>query len=115
MTKVNCQKKAHQLIKENSSALFISSITAFEISLKTRSKQLKLPINPVEWYSKVLEHHKITEIPIDGNIAHKSVELKQYHKDPCDRFIVATAVHCRLTIVTPDQHIKQYKNANVVW
>ena len=37
-------------------------------------------------------------------------------QDPCNRFIVATAVRCGLTIVNPpDQHIAQYKNVDMVW
>ncbi len=107
--------KARKMIKDNAAALFISSISAFEIAIKVRSGKLKLPLRSDKWYAEAIRCHQISEIPIDGDIALKSAELPQHHNDPCDRFIIATALNNDLTVLTPDKHIKKYKHLKVIW
>lgn len=92
----------------NASVVFVSSISAFEISLKHKKGGIGLPCNPGSWYSGILEHHDISEIPIDSQIADASVQLPDYHKDPCDRFIIATAMINQLPVVTGDKMFAQY-------
>ncbi len=60
-------------------------------------------------YTDVLENHDINELAIDGKIAIASTKLPQIHKDPCDRFIIASAKLNNLTIVTKDKLFKRYE------
>ena len=98
---------------ENAKSVFVSSISAFEISLKYNKGGIELPCDPERWYSEVLENHDILEIAVDGKIALASTKLPAFHKDPCDRFIIATARLNRLDIVTADKLFNQY-DANIV-
>ncbi len=93
---------------EESPSVYISAITCFEIALKCKSGKLKLPVTPKSWLDLVLEHHDISVIEISGDIALASAELPPYHKDPCDRFIIATAKIHDLSVVTADENFKQY-------
>ena len=107
--------KAIETIKKNADALFVSSITAFEIAIKCRNGQLALKFPVLEWFSEALISHGIKEIEVTGSIAISSVLLPPLHNDPCDRIIVATAQMNALKILTCDEHIKQYKQIEVIW
>ncbi len=93
---------------EKAKQVFVSSISSFEISLKYQNGGIELPCDPERWYEGILENHDITEIPIDSKIAIASTKLPPVHKDPCDRFIIATAKLNNLTIVTADKLFKKY-------
>lgn len=93
---------------ENARAVFVSSISAFEISLKHKKGGIELPCDAQSWYLKIVGHHDISEIPIDHRIAGASVQLPDFHKDPCDRFIIATAMIHRLPVVTGDNMFANY-------
>jgi PIN domain nuclease of toxin-antitoxin system len=82
--------------------VYVSTISAFEIGLKYARGELDLPCDPERWYLDVLSHHGLTEIPLDGRVAVASTKLPLLHRDPCDRFIIATAKLLHLPVVTGD-------------
>jgi PIN domain nuclease of toxin-antitoxin system len=87
---------------EAAAVVYVSAISAFEIAIKCRSGKLKLPVPPGEWFLGVVEHHGLAIQPLDWDICLAAAELPPVHKDPCDRFIIATAKLYRLTVVTGD-------------
>ena len=82
-------KKAKEAVKQHSDSLFVSSISAFEIAIRSRQRKLELPMSPLEWFVRSLEFHGIHEIPVSSEIAANSVSLPPLHNDPCDRIIIA--------------------------
>lgn len=106
---------AREQIRGHADALFVSAISAFEIAVKQRKGALMLPLAPEPWFERVLEHHGIEEIPVTGQIASRAVALPPFHNDPCDRIIIATAVTQGLSIITPDEMIRSYGDARVLW
>jgi PIN domain nuclease of toxin-antitoxin system len=86
----------------------VSAISAFEIGLKHRSGKLRLPVPPAEWFASVVEHHRLSVSPLDWRVCLTATELPAIHKDPCDRFIIATAKIHHLPIVTGDPVIGAY-------
>ena len=102
-------------IQSHSDSLFVSAISAIEISVKQKRGKLELPLPSEEWYDAVLEFHGIRELAISGQIASTSVQLPDHHSDPCDRMIIATASLNNMQILTCDQLISQYKEAKVSW
>ena len=49
----------------------------------------------------------VVEIPVDGEIGIRAVELADFHADPADRLIVATALAGH-RLVTSDQRILEW-------
>jgi len=88
--------------------VYVSAITSFEIGLKHRSGKLKLPILPRAWFGEVVKHHDISVIDVDADTCLRATELPAIHKDPCDRFIIATALIRGLPVVTADQRFQAY-------
>lgn len=91
-----------------SPAIHISAISGFEISIKYRKGKLELPVLPDEWFRVVLAHHDISVISLDLDICIAANNLPSIHKDPCDRFIIATAKLHRLPVITGDTRFQAY-------
>jgi PIN domain nuclease of toxin-antitoxin system len=79
-----------------------------EIGIKYRAGKLKLPVPPSQWLAGVMEHHEIATIDLTTDICLKASELPPIHGDPCDRFIIATALMNNTPIVTADRRFHQY-------
>ena len=107
--------RAKECIKDNVGNLFISAISAFEIAIKAKKGKIYLPLEAGVWFAKALQFHGIQEVPINGELAELSVRLPLLHNDPCDRFIIATAIRNSMIIVSSDERIKQYNEVKVVW
>ena len=93
---------------EKSHSVYISAITGFEISLKYKKGKLLLPVPVGEWLLSVLEHHKISVIPLDLDICVKANDLPSMHQDPCDRLIIATSKIKNMAVVTADVRFRDY-------
>ena len=106
---------AIKAIAAHRNGICVSSISAFELAIKYQKKKLHLKKTPAVWFETAIALHGLTEIPVNADIFAVSVGLPQHHKDPADRILVATAKVNRLTILTPDSHIKKYKSVKVLW
>jgi PIN domain nuclease of toxin-antitoxin system len=106
--------KVQRLFQLPETRLYVSAISAFEISVKARRGALVLPLPPDTWYTEALAFHGLEEIPVTGAIAARSAMLPPHHMDPCDRIIVATAQNAGIEVVTPDKMIAKYE-VGVAW
>ena len=106
---------AHQAIKEGAGNLFVSSISGFEIAVKSERGAFVLPLPAYEWISLALLHHGIAEVPVTCDIGCRAAALPKIHRDPCDRIIVATALKHDMTIVTRDATLGAYPGVRVCW
>ncbi|MBP1596372.1 MAG: hypothetical protein H6Q05_1749 [Acidobacteria bacterium] len=93
---------------EGAAVVFVSAISAFEISVKCRSGKLKLPVPPREWFQGIVDHHGLAVEPLDWDICMAAVDLPPIHRDPCDRFLIATARLRDLAVVTADPVFRAY-------
>lgn len=88
--------------------VYVSAISAFEIGLKHRSGKLVLPMPPAAWFAAVVDHHALATYPLDWDVCLAAAELPPVHRDPCDRFIIATAKKLGLPVLTADPNFKAY-------
>ncbi len=95
--------------------VFVSAISAFEVAIKHRKGKLRLPMSPDDWYQTAVRFHRLSELPVTGEIAARSALLPPLHSDPCDRMIIATAQINDLAILTPDSLIQAYPNVETSW
>ena len=93
---------------DQSPVVYVSAITSFEIGLKNKTGKLLLPAPPKEWFREILKHHDIDVIDLDMDICIKATELPDIHRDPCDRFIIATALLRQIPVVTADRRFQEY-------
>ena len=106
----NLGNQARQLIDDALAAdkLHVSAITFWEISMLQSRGRIRLNLSP-ELYRKQLLESGLLEIPITGDIGINATQIKDFHADPADRFIVATAQYFGLKLVTADKAILDWQ------
>lgn len=96
--------------------ILISSISAWEIAMLVEREKLVLSMDVASWLAAVAEIEAVRFVPVDAEIAVKSVELPgEFHKDPADRMIVATARKFSVSLVTKDEKIRDYPHVRTIW
>jgi len=93
--------------------VFVSPISAWEIGQKHRQGKLKLPMGPQELFDAVVGRYALDIAPLDTAIMFRASALPEHHKDPADRFIIATALLNGFTVVTADGHFPEYGVATI--
>ena len=87
-----------------SDVVAVSAISFWETALLAGRGRIVLPV-PVEAWRLDLLQAGLREIAIDGRVALLATRLEGLHRDPADRFIVATSLQLGATLVTADSQI----------
>ncbi len=96
--------------------IIVSSISAWEIAMLIQKGRLILNMDVESWLSEVSQIDGVRFVPVDNEIGIKSTMLPgEFHKDPADRMIVATARKLALPVVTADEKISQYAHVKTIW
>lgn len=103
----NISRETLRLI-DKASILYVSAISGFEIGIKSRVGKLRLPAPPLQWFDSIVQHHNLDIIELDLDACIRAAELPPIHRDPCDRFIIATALQRELPVVTTDKRFQEY-------
>jgi len=107
---------AIELIERNfqKDQLCVSAITFWEIAMLQYKKRIELSGELFSWRESVL-NDGILEYPIDGKIGITSMHLENFHPDPTDRLITATALVKQASLLTADEKILAWgKNKNII-
>ena len=96
--------------------ILIPAIAFWETALLVRKGRLALKRDqPVdEWAAAVLSIPRVRAIPLSPQLAIKADALEM-HPDPADRFIAATALHCKVPLVTKDNLLQSLTWLRTVW
>ena len=104
------------LFKSRSMPFCLSVISAWETSKKESLGKLKLSFPVRHWLAMAIREPFIRLQPLTVDIAHESNHLPgDFHRDPADQIIVATARLHRLTLITADQRILAYPHVRSLW
>lgn len=101
-------------IESAENELWLSPISLWELVLLVEKDRLGLD-HPVEvWIDKAMEEMPTREAPLTHRIALASRTVDLPHRDPADRFLVATAKVMDLTLVTSDAQIAGASDISVL-
>ena len=96
--------------------IIVSAISAWEVAMLVEGGRLALSMDVPTWIATLGEIDAIRIAPVDAEIAVQSVMLPgEFHKDPADRMIVATARKLAAPLVTKDEKIRAYPNVQTIW
>ncbi len=95
-------------------AVFLSSLSAWEIAIKYRLGRLPLPEPPGRYVVSRREWLQLQPLAFDEGCAAHDALLPPHHADPFDRGLVSQAILHGMTIVTPDAEIARYP-APILW
>ena len=105
-------RKARALVEKSWTAgkLAVPAVAFWEIGLLEARKRLRLPAPVREWRQSLLDAGMI-ELPLDGLVALRSLDLTGLPDDPADRFITATALVHSAALMTADEKILNWRHA----
>lgn len=96
--------------------ILISSISAWEIAMLVEKGRIALSMDVLSWLAVVEQIEAVRFVPLDSEISVKSTALPgEFHKDPADRMIVATARKFAASLVTADEKIRAYPHVKSIW
>lgn len=111
-------QKALKIIEQEKKkgGILISTISIWEIYMLIKKGRLKLSMDVDTWVKQLESAPFIRFIPVDNEIAGRSVNLPGFSaKDPADRMIVTTAIINGASLITSDKRILGYRKVNCIW
>ena len=96
-------------------SLLVSSISLWEIAMLVHKKKISVFARVVDFLEEIEKLPGIQIVQIDSKIASESIALTDnFHGDPADRMIVATAKVHSANLITRDKKIIQWaKNGEI--
>ena len=89
--------------------LFVSVISFWEVAMLLNKGRLQMQMDINLWRRSLL-NNGLREIALRGNTAIDSALLDDFHGDPADRMIVATARQLNAQLCTADEKILAWKH-----
>ncbi len=105
----NLSKKAQEVIKNPKNEIYVSAVSFWEISIKTRLKKLNLDkIEPEELLtlSEKMDFQVISLTAEEAITYHKLKE--ETHNDPFDRMLIWQSISRNMTIISKDQEFYKF-------
>ena len=104
-------RKARTLIDQlwTTGKVAVPAIAFWEVGVLQARRRLRLASSVREWRDEVLAAGAI-ELPLDGAVAVRALELAGLPEDPADRFIVATALVHGAALMTADDRLLDWRH-----
>jgi PIN domain nuclease of toxin-antitoxin system len=109
--------KAYKIIKENPpNQRAIASISIWEFAMMASVGKVEIRIPAELWLEQAISQTGLEIFELNPKIATESCDLPgDFHKDPADRIIVATARINNMKLVTKDKKIIRYPYVETIW
>lgn len=102
-------------IKENQK-LYLSAISIWEFSMLIAKERLSISCDGREWLEEALDDPFLEVVPLSTKVCWESTHLPgDFHSDPADRLIVASARICKAALLSKDAHIRKYSHVKTIW
>ena len=93
----------------------VSAISCWEIAKLVEYGRLELPCSLEEWFEEALSYPGICLLELTPEIAIESTQLPgEFHRDPADQMIVATARVYGCPLVTSDGRLLEYPHVETI-
>ena len=94
----------------------IASISIWELAMMAAKKRIELKVSISKWLSWAIDNTAIRVVELSPEVAVDACRLPgDFHKDPADRIIVATARIHNFSLLTKDRKIRDYPHVKAVW
>ena len=95
--------------REEGGVIGVSAISCWEVALLHARDRLELPVAVQTWMRLALAYPGVRPLDLTPEVAVAATHLPgALHRDPADRFLVATALHYGCPLVTSDQLLLAY-------
>ena len=106
----------HQQITEGEEDVIgVSAISCWEVAKLCEYGRLELPVGLAEWFRLALGYPGVSLLHLTPEVAIESTSLPgNFHRDPSDQIIVATARMHECPLVTSDDKITDYPHVQTI-
>ena len=94
---------------------WISAISCWELAKLEEKKRIGFSIPMLTWIRRSLNEYNIRVADLSPEIAVESTGLRDFHGDPADQIIVATARILSMRLATADRQILDYPDVDTLW
>ena len=101
-------------LENSANELWLSPISLWEVLTLCQKGKLSLLPSPADWIANTLAAVPLREAQVTYQVAQETDRVRLPHRDPADRFLVATARVFALTLVTADEHLLKAKQVSVL-
>ena len=102
-------RKVSKELHNPENELWLSPISTWEFLVLVKRRRIRLRQEVDQWLREALSKAPLREAPVTHEIVMEMNAFDLPHTDPADRFLVATARHLGLTLVTADRRILESK------
>ena len=112
-------KKSREIIFNKTNEICVSTVSFWEISLKSGIKKYSFKnVNILDFpkYARKMDFN-IIDMQENEAITFNKLSLKNNHKDPFDRMLIWQAITKNMTIISKDELFEQYKKdgLKIIW
>ena len=112
------QTQIERISSSESGVVGVSAISCWEVAKLVQYGRLALPCPLDQWLAQALSYPGLELVPLSPEIAVESTRLPgEFHRDPADQIIVATARLLSCPLITSDHKIRCYpqRSNNAAW
>ena len=112
-------KKCKTIISDKSNEIYVSTVSFWEISLKTRIKKFSFENADIKKFPQFARDMDFSILDMQENeaITFHELPLKENHKDPFDKMLIWQAITKNMTLITKDKLFEQYREngLKIIW
>ena len=109
------ETQRQEIASNENDRIGVSAISCWEVTKLCEYGRLELPVELSEWFRAALEYPGISLLALTPEIAIESTSLPgNFHRDPSDQIIVATARLRQCPLVTSDDKITNYPHVRTL-
>lgn len=106
--------RVKRALSSESDVLRLSPISIWETLILAERGRIAVAPDPRTWLDEVMLIAPVVEVPVTFDVAVASRSVALEHRDPADRFIVASAKVFGLTLVTADERLLRCPDIEVL-
>jgi len=95
------------VILDKKAEKFVSIVSVWEVAIKLGTNKLRLDGGLPEFF-RMIDDNGFSALSVERKYLQLIPDLPDYHKDPFDRLLIATAITEDMVLVTTDQNIHRY-------
>jgi len=107
-------RRVRRALVDSNNELWVSPVSTWEVLVLCDKGRVMLGRDPSTWISTTLASVPMKEAPLTHEVALATASVSLPHRDPADRFLVATAKVYGLTLVTSDTDLIGSKSCQVL-
>jgi PIN domain nuclease of toxin-antitoxin system len=93
---------------------YLSPVSIWEMVFLLEKRRIQIKEDFGVWVTNSSREMKLRDAPLTWQVAHELRFTMLGHRDPADRFLVATAKVYDLTLVTADQQLMNVPGLNIL-